>query len=72
MILYKCNRCGKILKNESECFVVKFKPPEVWTYFEGPIKYFAGTMHFCQNCMDKLNECIDELGRSDIYENLSR
>ena len=64
-VQYKCDRCGKIIKSESECFVVTMEPPKIWTYFEGPVKYYSGDMHFCQNCMGKINECIDELGRKE-------
>ena len=65
MIVYKCDRCGKILSTDQHnIFAVEVIPPKVWTYFEGPIKYPSGEYHFCANCIEKIMECVDELGRS--------
>lgn len=66
MIQYKCDRCGKFLKSSpDEYFVITITPPEIWTYFKGPVKYYSGDMHFCTDCMEKISECINELGRND-------
>jgi len=65
MIKYYCDRCGLMLKDDQVKFTVRIEPPTVWQYYEGPVKYYSGEMHFCQACMEQIQECIDELGRND-------
>ena len=64
MVKYYCDRCGKT-RGRVELFTVTVTPPEVWDYNDSLIMYFDGNLHFCRECMKKINDCIDELGRSD-------
>ena len=59
MILFKCDRCGKLMKTPLDNFTVTITPPEFRKF-----GYYEGDMHFCADCMDKLQLCIEELGRS--------
>ena len=62
MILHKCDRCGKEMPPERS-FTIEIEPPSVFRYCSDLAIYYAGPMHFCEDCMGKINECIDELGR---------
>ncbi len=53
MIQYKCDRCKRIIQIYEKMFTVKITPPTI-------------ELHFCIDCMDKINECIDELGSAKI------
>lgn len=67
MIEYKCDRCGKYISTDwRRVFTVEFKPPEIWNCTAKLIglEYPAGDFHFCEGCVRKLQECIEELGRS--------
>lgn len=65
MTLYKCNRCGHIVKEPLEVFTVNVTPPEIWRWDDPLAKYYCGDLHFCTSCMGKIQECIEELGRSE-------
>ena len=64
MVKYYCDRCGRE-REKYEMFSVTIIPPEVWPYYESLITYYSGELHFCIDCMKKINECIDELGRKE-------
>ena len=67
MIEYKCDRCGKNISADwRRVFTVEFKPPQIWSYTGKLIglEYPDGEYHFCEECVGKLQECIEELGRS--------
>lgn len=63
-VQYKCDRCGIIMKPEMT-FTVEIEPPTVFRYYRDLATYYVGTMHFCSDCMGKIYECIDELGRNE-------
>lgn len=66
MLKYICDRCGKALLNSPQSvFKVTIEPPEVWDWDDRLVTYTYGEMHFCTDCMKKINECIDELGRHE-------
>ena len=61
MILFKCDRCGKLMKNAlTDLFTVDVTPPEIRL-----LKHPSGRVHFCEDCMDKIVECVKELGRAE-------
>ena len=66
MILFKCDRCGKLIKTplDKHIFTVYVTHPESSDekYYE---KYYDCVRHFCTDCMDKIQECIEELGRAE-------
>ncbi len=64
MVEYRCDRCGK-KREKYELFVVTIIPPEVWEFCDYLVQYKCGEFHFCTDCMKKINECIDELGRNE-------
>lgn len=65
MIEYKCDRCGKRISADwRRVFTVEFKPPEIWNYTGKLMEYPAGEYHFCEGCIEKIQECIEELGRN--------
>lgn len=65
MIQYICDRCGKKVSKVTSLFTVSITPPEVWNYYDSLITYYDGDLHFCSDCMKKINECIEELGRTE-------
>ena len=48
-----------------ESFVVMIEPPRIFRFVSNLITYYTGELHFCDDCMGKINECITELGRSE-------
>lgn len=62
MVKYFCDRCGKE-RGQYELFTVTITPPKIWSYSDPMAEYYEGGLHLCSNCMEKINECIDELGR---------
>lgn len=40
-------------------------PPKVWAYSDPMAEYYEGDLHFCRDCMEKIDDCIKELGRND-------
>ena len=65
MIIYKCDRCGKVFDDGRSLFKVDIKHPEVYEVLDYTVKYCYGTLHFCTDCMRKVGECVEELGRND-------
>jgi len=64
MVKYYCDRCGKG-RRKVELFTVTIEPPEVRSYNSSLAIYYDGDLHFCDDCMKKINDCIEELGRND-------
>ena len=62
MVKYYCDRCGRE-REKYELFAVTIILPEVWGFRDDLVQYKCGEFHFCTDCMKKINECIDELGR---------
>ena len=61
MIIFRCDRCGKLMRDGVlSMFTIDITPPEIRL-----LKHPAGHMHLCEECMDKIMECIQELGRSE-------
>ena len=65
MITYKCDRCGRSVTDDATYFTVQIAPPRVWAFEDGMVSYKTGLLHFCTNCMGKIYECMNELGRSE-------
>lgn len=64
-IKYFCDRCGKEIRKHAQPFTVTVKPPEVWAYSDPMAEYYEGDLLFCSDCMKKIIECIEELGRKE-------
>lgn len=67
MIKYICDRCGLTLRDDNVGFTVEIEPPSYYTAFGfDPNKNrYEKPMHLCADCMEKVIECIDELGRTE-------
>ena len=64
MVKYFCDRCGRE-REKYELFTVTIIPPKVLEYRDGLVQYKWGEFHFCTDCMEKINDCIEELGRNE-------
>ena len=67
MVEYKCDRCGKVIHDHDEKFTLVIEPPRyyIMSAFDPDRKCFETPMHLCKHCVNKVIECIDELGRNE-------
>lgn len=64
-IKYFCDRCGREGKQYEQLFTVTIASPKVWAYSDPMAEYYEGDLHFCTDCMKKIIDCIEELGRKE-------